>query len=1103
MEIALLVIFVIAWLVSPIVLIIICASQKGEIKRLRAENEKLRENISYSQPVHTDVPSAGNAPSDSVPSGKHEGSVSYAQMYGNDVPAYTHEMSAESVPAPVQPAEQPAEQPVIHEEKKPAESIADSKAYTSVPESIYSGSIPSYAQVPPKQEKKNGTSTINIILVLGAMFITLAGFVFAAAAWGIMGTFFKSAVLLSFSALFFGLHSFAEKKLGLEHTGKVFFTLGSVFLPAAAAAAGILGVFGEYLSFSGEGKLLMAAIMTACGAGAFLAGAVRYDSRHFARAAYAAVTCTVSFIIVHISPDGNIASLLLSLYALAVLLAEPYAMKKIKGAMGEQLRFFTIGNTWVLSVVTLFMSEENGFFVLPAVIFSAAFFINSLRSKNPASGAAAFSVYLMTGMMVGIRPDDISGFVLAAALVMIVYTVLCMMDVVPEEMRKAVSVIHRICSGVIIAAAVIAVIAESDSFEPRYLISAAAVFIQLAVLAFRGEKGTRTLAYLSFVWFAFEIAVMLIDKEICEDSGALVMAALCFAYYLAVTLTPLSKKLSSVTVDISAVAVLFLLLLPESENTAYGFIIWAMLTAAAFISGRSGFGKIAVPAAVFFIMIPAYRCSDADVPLADAMLITSAVYCAFAAAAMFIKKAETFAKPLSFGIPVLFGISVLQMAEVADSAYSAERISIAVPFILSAYTALSMWKNMESRYYKAYGAAFLLCITSAAACLGIVTGVFIENAVLFTAVMLMLMFGVWIFPAVSGTKIGDILGTYLSAALPAWALFSMIAYEDTVEYLGASPVMTVVVLLTVCSAAAGLIRNNGLFSFIELLFVYPFIFTFLNDNVASYEESLSPVMIMMGITAAVAVAGHLIFRSYSIDGIKPQESDFLSLSSLGGAAYLIMKAGQFADRAYGDTETVHGSYMMWLSFVLLCAVVCNMIRKDNKQSVNRAFLTAGLLMLFPIWTAQSFFTLPEIITTEWNIVPVVLICFALRFIYPDKLSAVDGVSFAAAVISLLVLFFDAMGTELAADAVMLGVSILLILVVSFLLRQKRWFALSIAAASAEALILTLKLWNSRTWWIYLLAAGIILIALGMANEMKKRNAASSEKTARFMSDWKW
>ena len=102
------------------------------------------------------------------------------------------------------------------------------------------------------------------------------------------------------------------------------------------------------------------------------------------------------------------------------------------------------------------------------------------------------------------------------------------------------------------------------------------------------------------------------------------------------------------------------------------------------------------------------------------------------------------------------------------------------------------------------------------------------------------------------------------------------------------------------------------------------------------------------------------------------------------------------------------------------------------------------------------------------------------------------------------MFVAAMKSGHAADAVILGAAIVLILFISFALRQKRWFALAAVSAVVEALFLTARLWNSRTWWIYLLAAGVILTAAGVSGEaLKRKSGGEKSKLAKMMSEWRW
>ena len=85
------------------------------------------------------------------------------------------------------------------------------------------------------------------------------------------------------------------------------------------------------------------------------------------------------------------------------------------------------------------------------------------------------------------------------------------------------------------------------------------------------------------------------------------------------------------------------------------------------------------------------------------------------------------------------------------------------------------------------------------------------------------------------------------------------------------------------------------------------------------------------------------------------------------------------------------------------------------------------------------------------------------------------------------------------------ISAFVILAVSFFVKMKRWFVLSAAVIVTSAIFMSIKLWGSPAWWVYLLAAGIILIAVGAVNEQKKKSADGgvAGKITRFMSEWTW
>ncbi len=199
----------------------------------------------------------------------------------------------------------------------------------------------------------------------------------------------------------------------------------------------------------------------------------------------------------------------------------------------------------------------------------------------------------------------------------------------------------------------------------------------------------------------------------------------------------------------------------------------------------------------------------------------------------------------------------------------------------------------------------------------------------------------------------------------------------------------------------------------------------------------------------------------------------------------------------------------WLTILLTGACLLTMCRKNQPVPVKRLIYTVSAFAPVIAWISQPFFTVPEIIALELDILPILLYCFALKFIWKDRLTVIDNITFAVYTLSYIVLFFDAVSSGEVADGLIIAVSALAVLIFSFTVKKKKWFLLSVAVIVISALFMSRDFWTSLAWWVYLLAAGLILIAIGAANEMKKQAAAKNEKSelekkiTRFMSEWTW
>ena len=91
-------------------------------------------------------------------------------------------------------------------------------------------------------------------LVIGVIFVVLAGLIFATTAWHVLPSVCKVIMVLGGSGLFFGASWAAEKYFKIERTGQAFYILGSVFLFLTILAAGYFGLLGPEFILKGENR---------------------------------------------------------------------------------------------------------------------------------------------------------------------------------------------------------------------------------------------------------------------------------------------------------------------------------------------------------------------------------------------------------------------------------------------------------------------------------------------------------------------------------------------------------------------------------------------------------------------------------------------------------------------------------------------------------------------------------------------------------------------------------------------------------------------------------------------------------------------------------
>lgn len=111
--------------------------------------------------------------------------------------------------------------------------------------------------IPSKTPEEKRLQTINLFLILGTLFLAMAGLVFSTASWMAFGAVGRCVILTINIVFLFGVSVFTETKLGLQKTATTFWNLGLCLTPLIILSLSAFGALGDYLSLWGDGRFLL------------------------------------------------------------------------------------------------------------------------------------------------------------------------------------------------------------------------------------------------------------------------------------------------------------------------------------------------------------------------------------------------------------------------------------------------------------------------------------------------------------------------------------------------------------------------------------------------------------------------------------------------------------------------------------------------------------------------------------------------------------------------------------------------------------------------------------------------------------------------------
>ncbi|HHZ05732.1 MAG TPA: hypothetical protein GX401_02915 [Clostridiales bacterium] len=194
-------------------------------------------------------------------------------------------------------------------------------------------------------------------------------------------------------------------------------------------------------------------------------------------------------------------------------------------------------------------------------------------------------------------------------------------------------------------------------------------------------------------------------------------------------------------------------------------------------------------------------------------------------------------------------------------------------------------------------------------------------------------------------------------------------------------------------------------------------------------------------------------------------------------------------------------FMVFVFIAFYCIMLSR--RRGNIKHIDNIFQTLFLIFLTLAWWTQDIFVLPRIFVTEINMLPVaVTLLFVSTILWRDYKGITKQISFYLSGIMTVILVLEAVLYQQTIDAIVIGAVGLIMVVFGFVSHRKKWFALGTAVLITLLVYETWAFWLSLAWWVYLMAVGVILIALTITNEVsKQKDAGLFKKVKRYFDNW--
>ncbi len=196
----------------------------------------------------------------------------------------------------------------------------------------------------------------------------------------------------------------------------------------------------------------------------------------------------------------------------------------------------------------------------------------------------------------------------------------------------------------------------------------------------------------------------------------------------------------------------------------------------------------------------------------------------------------------------------------------------------------------------------------------------------------------------------------------------------------------------------------------------------------------------------------------------------------------------------------YGSFLGFMSISLY--FLCFVKRSTKPSAANILFIISAISTAFAM--NACFEIKLGVIESKILLAGIALFGAAVRYAWRYTGKTAKIYSTAVFIIAYAGLIIDAVFTQTGGNTLFVLAVSTVILILSFISKSKTWFIASLTAMIGIIIYASKDYLESLSWWVYLFAAGLILIGIAAANEYcKQKGETFKSKTSKVFAGWKW